>query len=177
MSLAVLAWVLMGGGHLSVAMKGYVCVALVLIYVVGFAVGLGAVAWVYLAEVVPFRIRNRAMSLFSQEDWLWNLLIAALSLSAMEALGGGTDDASAERGIAWLFLIFACMSILALVFTWCLLKESKGNSSAHSMFSSASSPNDTDNDENEDSTEKEKNEAADHHPEREALLKTNDRLV
>jgi len=55
--------------------QGAIAVVATLIYVFGFAIGLGAVAWVVMSEIVPTRIRTKAFSLFVSINWGCNLAI------------------------------------------------------------------------------------------------------
>jgi SP family facilitated glucose transporter-like MFS transporter 8 len=110
--------------------QGLLCIVLVLLYVAGFAVGFGAVPWVYLAEVTPAKIRSKAFSLFIQENWFWNLLISLSTLTLIEGIGGGSADAQQKKGVAWLFLIFAAIAALAFVFVVTYVKETKGKTAA-----------------------------------------------
>ena len=56
--------------------KGYIVLALMLLYVAAFACTLGAVTWVYLAEVFPNRIRATAMSVATLALWLADFAVA-----------------------------------------------------------------------------------------------------
>jgi MFS family permease len=60
---------------------------MVLIFVIGFAVGLGAVVWVLMSEILPTKLRAKAMSLFLSINWFFNFLIGFLTLSAINGLG------------------------------------------------------------------------------------------
>lgn len=112
---------------LDVNRKGVplLAVFLVLIYIIGFAVGLGAVSWVIMSEVVPSRIRNKAMSAFLMEAWFWNLLIALFTLTTIEGLGGGSDKDEQQRGVGILLLIFAAVCVIGCVFILTNIPETK----------------------------------------------------
>jgi len=56
--------------------EGYIVLALMLLYVAAFACTLGAVTWVYLAEVFPNRIRATAMSVATLALWLADFVVA-----------------------------------------------------------------------------------------------------
>lgn len=60
---------------------------MVLIFVIGFAVGLGAVVWVLMSEILPTKLRAKAMSLFLSINWFCNFLIGFLTLTAINGLG------------------------------------------------------------------------------------------
>ena len=56
--------------------ESYIVLALMLLYVAAFACTLGAVTWVYLAEVFPNRIRATAMSVATLALWLADFVVA-----------------------------------------------------------------------------------------------------
>lgn len=115
--------------------QGSIAVIAVLIYVVGFAIGLGAVVWTILSEIMPTRLRMKAVSLFLSLNWGANLAISMLTLTAINGLGGerGAMDDEEEgdaqkKGVAILYLIFAGFTALCLVFVHLLVPETKGSS-------------------------------------------------
>lgn len=119
-AIAVIAFVLLlmpdqGDGPKDVK-TGAVAVAGVLLYLVGYAVGIGSVTWVVIGEVLSPRVRSKAYSVFVAEAWACNLIIAMTTLSAIEGLGGGSSDDQQRKGVAWLFAIFGFICIAAVVF-------------------------------------------------------------
>ena len=92
-----------------------------------------AVVWTVISEVMPNRLRMKAVSLFLSLNWACNLFISALTLTAIDELGGvkeSMDDdqtAQAEKnGVAYLYFIFAAITFLTLVFTHMCVPETKG---------------------------------------------------
>jgi sugar porter (SP) family MFS transporter len=86
-------------------------------YVAFFAVGLGPVFWLLIAEIFPLALRGRAMSLAAVSNWGFNLLVTLTFLSLIEAFGQvGT------------FLIYAVLTAVAIGFTAALVPETKGRS-------------------------------------------------
>jgi len=113
--------------------SGLVAVFAVLLYVFGFAIGLGAVVWVMMSELIPTRSRSKAVSLFLTINWVGNFCIGLFSLEAINALGGVganmSDDAvqNAEKeGVGYLYIIFAATSCLACFYIWFQVPETKG---------------------------------------------------
>ncbi len=135
-------------------MQGYIAVISVLVYVSGFAVGLGAVCWVMMCELVPTRSRSKAMSLFLIINWIGNFFIGLFSLDVIEALGGVTDSmtddehADAEKkGVAYMYLIFAVLTLVSCVYIYFAVPETKGRKPEDFQDSSAR-PLISDNNEN-----------------------------
>ncbi|MBD3380172.1 MAG: sugar porter family MFS transporter [Candidatus Omnitrophica bacterium] len=92
---------------LSGALK-WVAVGSLMLYIASFAVSLGPIAWLIIAEVFPLKIRGRAMSLSTMCNWAFNLVIAMTFLTLIEKLGkAGTFWLYSGLGIAgWLFCFF-----------------------------------------------------------------------
>eukprot|EP00941_MAST-03F_sp_MAST-3F-sp1_P000202 g202.t1 len=102
--------------------QGLIAVACVLIYIFGYAIGMGAVCWVVMNEVMPTRIRGRAFGLFVSMNWASNVIISLFTLSAIELLGGSNQ----KKGVAILYAIFSCLSLCALIFVSTIVPETKG---------------------------------------------------
>ena len=139
---------------------GYLDVTFVLTYVCGFAVGLGAVQWVVLSEVVPTRIRAKAYSLFTLSNWGANLVISFFTLSVINALGHYSEDdnddeqnTEKKNGVSYVYFIFAGMCLLCLVFLYVLVPETKGRN-PDDEFESPLSPRNATNNQRKGSVEK-----------------------
>jgi MFS family permease len=91
--------------------------AVIVLYVASFGVGLGPGVWVVISELFPTRIRGRAMSIATVSLWLACILVAATFLSLVEAIG--------SSGAFWLY---AAASLVNLLFIWRLMPETKGRS-------------------------------------------------
>lgn len=113
--------------------QGAIAVIGILLYVIGFAVGLGAVVWTVMSEIIPTHLRVKAMSLFLSINWCCNLFIGLFTLTAIDGLGGVKssmdDDESAKaekKGVAGLYLIFAAFTFLCILFLLFFVPETKG---------------------------------------------------
>lgn len=132
-SLCILSVTLLFGDALGQQVQGIVSVIVLLTYIGGFAIGLGATAWVISSEVMPTRLRAKAFGLFVSINWLSAFLIGSLTLTAIEGLGGVKnsmdDDAKTQhekKGVGWLYAIFVLVNIAALMFVHFVLPETKG---------------------------------------------------
>jgi len=93
----------------------WISVACVAAFVGFFAIGLGPVFWLLIAEIFPLNMRGRAMSLATVANWGFNLIVSATFLNIVGAVGS-----------AGAFLIYAILSVLALVFIAMIVPETKG---------------------------------------------------
>lgn len=91
--------------------------AVIMVYVGSFGVGLGPGVWVVISELFPTRIRGRAMSIATVALWLACILVAYTFLSLVEAVG--------STGAFW---IYAALSVVNFLFMWRVLPETKGRS-------------------------------------------------
>jgi sugar porter (SP) family MFS transporter len=70
LSLAGVAWVFHTGEHL------HLLLALLVAFIISFAISQGAVIWVYLSEVFPTNVRAKGQGLGSSSHWIANGIIA-----------------------------------------------------------------------------------------------------
>jgi len=131
--LVVLSSVLLSDGSSASSSSGLVAVIALLVYVFGFAIGQGAVIWVMMSELMPTRVRTKAVSLFLCISWGSNLVVGLTTLTAINELGGVTgsmtDDeetAAEKKGVAYLYLVFASVCLVANLFIHFLVPETKG---------------------------------------------------
>jgi sugar porter (SP) family MFS transporter len=88
-----------------------------LIYTGSFAVGLGPVFWLLIAEIYPLTIRGAAMSVATIANWSANFVVTISFLTIKNAIGG--------MGV---FLLFGSLTLVALLYFWRKVPETKGRS-------------------------------------------------
>ncbi len=88
--------------------------ALLICYIVAFAISQGAVVWVYLGEVFPTSVRAQGQSLGSSANWISNAIIA------------GVFPLFALRHAAAPFYFFAAMMALQFFIVLFVYPETKG---------------------------------------------------
>ncbi|MCU0652309.1 MAG: sugar porter family MFS transporter [Candidatus Omnitrophica bacterium] len=93
----------------------WIAVGSVLFYIASFAISLGPIFWLMIAEIYPLRVRGRAMSLATVANWGFNMLVAATFLTLTEKLG--------KAGTFWLF---AALSVVGIAFCYLFVPETKG---------------------------------------------------
>jgi sugar porter (SP) family MFS transporter len=88
-----------------------------LIYTGSFAIGLGPVFWLLIAEIYPLTIRGAAMSVATIANWSANFVVTISFLTIKNAIGG--------MGV---FLLFGSLTLVALLYFWRKVPETKGRS-------------------------------------------------
>ncbi|MEW5818683.1 MAG: sugar porter family MFS transporter [Cyanobacteriota bacterium] len=116
LSLGVLGLAFMETETLGASLK-YVAVASTLVYIASFAVSLGPICWLLIAEIYPLKIRGVAMSIATFSNWAFNFLVALSFPILLERIGPPAT-----------FWIFALLSIGGWIFCYCYVPETKGHS-------------------------------------------------
>jgi sugar porter (SP) family MFS transporter len=106
----------LGGEHLTGALA-IVAVLGLLIYTGSFAIGLGPVFWLLIAEIYPLKIRGAAMSVASMANWAANFVVTVSFLTLLSAIGG-----------VGAFFLFGFLTLVALAYFWRRVPETKGRS-------------------------------------------------
>lgn len=101
-----------------------VIVAALMVYVCGYQVGFGPIAWLMISEVFPLKMRATALSMAVTVNFGFNLLATFTLPSIQHAF----DLIEPGKGIAWLFALYAILCVVSLVFTAVYVPETKGKS-------------------------------------------------
>lgn len=106
----------LGGSTLT---GGLAVVAIVglFFYTGSFAIGLGPVFWLLIAEIYPLKIRGAAMSVASMANWAANFVVTISFLTLISAISG-----------VGVFFLFGFLTLVALVYFWRRVPETKGRS-------------------------------------------------
>ena len=103
--------------------NGLLALICMLVYTAGFAVSWGPVTWVLLSEIFPNQIRGKAMAIAVAAQWIANYLVSW----TFPILNNNPVLVQHFRhGFA--YWIYGVMGILAAVFMWRLVPETKGRS-------------------------------------------------
>jgi sugar porter (SP) family MFS transporter len=113
-TLFILAGAFLAGASGSLA---WIAVLSVAAFVGFFAIGLGPVFWLLIAEIFPLALRGRAMSLATIANWGFNLIVSVTFLNIVGAVGSSGA-----------FFIYGVLSIGALAFIAAYVPETKGRS-------------------------------------------------
>jgi len=103
--------------------QGAIALALVVVYIIGFAMSWGPVVWVLLSEMFPGAIRGKAMAVAVAAQWIANLAVSW----SFKVLDGNTFlNELFNHGFA--YYVYGLMSILAGLFVWRFVPETAGRS-------------------------------------------------
>lgn len=108
LSLSGVAWAFYTGA------EGAVVVFFVCAFIAAHAIGQGAVIWVFISEVFPNVVRDYGMSLGAGTHWVFAALITLVTPTVLSMFTG-----------AQIFLFFAFMMFLQLLFVWKIMPETK----------------------------------------------------
>jgi SP family xylose:H+ symportor-like MFS transporter len=109
------------GTDLFLGGKGMVALLAMLAYIAGFAVSWGPVTWVLLSEIFPNQIRGKAMAVAVAAQWIANLIIT-LTFPILN----GNSFLVQHFNHGFVYWIYGVMSVLAALFVWKLVPETKG---------------------------------------------------
>ncbi|OGT53723.1 MAG: MFS transporter [Gammaproteobacteria bacterium RIFCSPHIGHO2_12_FULL_41_15] len=85
------------------------------VFIASFAMSLGPIMWLVIAEVFPLEVRGFASSLAVAASWGFNMMVALLFPIMLSDLG-----------TAWTFYIFTAFCILGWFFVFFMVPETKG---------------------------------------------------
>src|ERR1700733_13002568 len=114
--MAITGCAFLGGENLHGALA-IVAVVGLLVYTGSFAIGLGPVFWLLIAEIYPLRIRGAAMSVATMANWGANFVVTVSFLTLLNAISG-----------VGVFFLFGFLTLVALAYFWRKVPETKGRS-------------------------------------------------
>ena len=97
-------------GHLA-----WIAVICLMAYVASFAISLGPIFWLLIAEIYPLRIRGLAEGTAATFNWGSNLIVSLTFLTLLEKVGASAT-----------FLFYASASVASWLFAYYLVPETKG---------------------------------------------------
>ncbi len=102
---------------------GVISLLAILLFIGSFAMSMGPVVWVLLSEMFPNHIRSFAMAIAVGAQWLFNGIVA----SSFPVINRSELNAEQFNG-ALPYFIFAFFCVVAFVFVWRFVPETKGKS-------------------------------------------------
>lgn len=93
--------------------QGWVCVALIWIYIAGFGATWGPVSWTLISEIFPLSIRAKGSSIGASSNWLNNFAVAFFTPPMLDAWEWGT------------YIFFAVFLFVGIFWVWWFVPETK----------------------------------------------------
>lgn len=93
----------------------WVAVASMVIYIACFAMSLGPIMWLIISEIFPLNIRGVGASLAISASWGFNMLVSITFLTLIQFIG-----------TSYTFWLYALLCVLAWIFVYFLVPETKG---------------------------------------------------
>jgi MFS transporter, SP family, galactose:H+ symporter len=90
-------------------------VAMLLLFIVGFAMSAGPLIWTLCSEVQPLKGRDFGIGCSTFTNWIANMIVGATFLTLLNGIGNAAT-----------FWLYAGLNLLFLIFTYALVPETKG---------------------------------------------------
>lgn len=94
---------------------GWLAVVTLMAYVAFFAISLGPIFWLLIAEIYPLQIRGQAEGTAAATNWVFNLLVSMTFLTLVELIGP-----------KWTFWLYGGFAVAAWIFSYIVVPETKG---------------------------------------------------
>ncbi|GLR08265.1 MFS transporter [Mixta theicola] len=108
--------------HIGIESPGaqYFAVAMLLMFIIGFAMSAGPLIWVLCSEIQPLKGRDFGITVSTTTNWIANMIVGATFLTMLNSLGNANT-----------FWVYAGLNILFIIFTVMLIPETKNVSLEH----------------------------------------------
>ncbi len=126
----VLGFIVMASGmgilgtmlHIGItsASAQYFAVAMLLMFIVGFAMSAGPLIWVLWSEIQPLKGRDFGITVSTATNWIANMIVGATFLTMLNTLGNAPT-----------FWVYAGLNLFFIVLTLVLIPETKNVSLEH----------------------------------------------
>jgi sugar porter (SP) family MFS transporter len=100
--------------YLNFIWSKYVLFISILVFIAFYAISIGCIFWVMIAEIYPLPIRANAMSIAAMTNWLANLLMTLTFLSLIDNMGPANT-----------FWLYGLLAILSWFFIYYRVPETK----------------------------------------------------
>lgn len=96
------------------AMQRYLLLVSLVSFVASYALSIGCLFWLLIAEIYPLQVRGGAMSIAAACNWLANFIVAASFLTLLTKLGASHT-----------FLLYGLISLASVAFCYKLVPETR----------------------------------------------------
>lgn len=104
-------------------LPSYISIVSIIVYTASFMYSWGPISWVVVAELFPNTIRGKAVGIASACIWISNFVVSSTFVPMYNMSLGSMGN---HFGHFFAYAIYGVCSIVAVVFVWRLLPETKG---------------------------------------------------
>lgn len=98
----------------------YFSIAMLLMFIVGFAMSAGPLIWVLCSEIQPLRGRDFGITVSTATNWIANMIVGATFLTMLDTLGNANT-----------FWVYGALNLVFIFITLALIPETKNVSLEH----------------------------------------------
>ncbi|MEM6162320.1 sugar porter family MFS transporter [Erwinia sp. P6884] len=98
----------------------YFAVAMLLMFIIGFAMSAGPLIWVLCSEIQPLKGRDFGITVSTATNWIANMIVGATFLTMLNTLGNANT-----------FWVYAGLNVVFILLTIMLIPETKNVSLEH----------------------------------------------
>ena len=106
-----------------VSLPAVVPVVSIMVYSACFMFSWGPICWVYIAELFPNTIRSQATALAVAFQWIFNFIVSSTFVPMYNMKLGAMGD---SFGHFFAYALYGLICVVAAVFVWRLVPETKG---------------------------------------------------
>ncbi len=107
----------------SASLPPIVSVISIIVYSASFMMSWGPICWVLIAEIFPNTIRSQAVAIAVAFQWIFNFIVSSTFVPMYNMRLGEMGDAF---GHAFVYTLYGLICIVAAIFVWRLVPETKG---------------------------------------------------
>lgn len=98
----------------------YFAIAMLLMFIIGFAMSAGPLIWVLCSEIQPLKGRDFGITCSTTTNWIANMIVGATFLTMLNSLGHANT-----------FWVYGALNLFFILLTLWLIPETKGVSLEH----------------------------------------------
>ncbi|HKM97360.1 MAG TPA: sugar porter family MFS transporter [Buttiauxella sp.] len=108
--------------HIGIHTQGaqYFAIAMLLMFIIGFAMSAGPLIWVLCSEIQPLKGRDFGITCSTATNWIANMIVGATFLTMLNTLGNANT-----------FWVYAALNLVFIMLTLWLIPETKHVSLEH----------------------------------------------
>lgn len=117
-SMVVLGTLIHSG--VSSSVEQYLAIGILLLFIMGFAMGAGPVVWLLCSEVQPLKGRDFGITVSTTTNWIANMVVGATFLTLLESFGNANT-----------FWLYGGLNLIFILITFLLIPETKNVTLEH----------------------------------------------